>query len=32
MDRKIVDQKWEDLLKFEAEMMKTRGKTARVHG
>ena len=32
MDRKIVDQKWENLLKFEAEMMKTRGKTARVHG
>lgn len=32
MDRKIVDQKWEDLLKFEAEMMKTRGKSAKVHG
>ena len=32
MDRKIVDQKWENLLKFEAEMMKTRGKTAKVHG
>ena len=32
MDRKIVDQKWEDLLEFEAEMMKTRGKSAKVHG
>jgi len=32
MDREIVDKKWEGLLKFEAEMMKTRGTSARVHG
>lgn len=32
MDRKIVDQKWKDLLAFEAEMMKSRGNSARVHG
>ena len=32
MDREIVDKKWECLLKFEAEMMKTRGTSARVHG
>ena len=32
MDRTIVDQKWNDLLAFEAEMMKTRGTTAKVHG
>ncbi|MEE3999156.1 tRNA-(ms[2]io[6]A)-hydroxylase [Tenacibaculum sp. FZY0031] len=32
MDREIVDKKWEGLLAFEAEMMKERGKTAKVHG
>lgn len=32
MDREIVDKKWEDLLVFEAEMMRERGKTAKVHG
>tara|TARA_R110000787_G_scaffold61198_9_gene138693 strand:+ start:12718 stop:13299 length:582 start_codon:yes stop_codon:yes gene_type:complete len=32
MDREIVDKKWEGLLEFEAEMMKTRGTSARVHG
>ena len=32
MDRTIVDQKWHDLLAFEAEMMKTRGTIAKVHG
>lgn len=32
MDRDIVDQKWEDLLKFEAKMMKSRGVSAKVHG
>ena len=32
MDREKVDKKWEGLLKFEAEMMKTRGTSARVHG
>ncbi len=32
MDRKLVDQKWQDLLAFEAEMMKERGNTAKVHG
>jgi tRNA-(ms[2]io[6]A)-hydroxylase len=32
MDREIVDRKWEGLLEFEAEMMKTRGTSARVHG
>lgn len=32
MDREIVDKKWEDLLAFEAEMMRERGKTAKVHG
>lgn len=32
MDREIVDQKWQDLLAFEAEMMKTRGTVAKVHG
>ncbi len=32
MDREIVDKKWESLLKFEADMMKTRGNTAKVHG
>ena len=32
MDREIVDQKWQDLLAFEATMMKTRGTVAKVHG
>lgn len=31
-DRAIVDEKWQSLLKFEAEMMRNRGKTAKVHG
>ncbi len=32
MDREIVDKKWNDLLAFEAAMMRERGKTAKVHG
>jgi len=32
MDRNIVDQKWHNLLAFEAEMMKSRGTVAKVHG
>lgn len=32
MDRSIVDKKWQDLLRFEADMMKTRGTIAKVHG
>lgn len=32
MDREIVDKKWNDLLAFEAEMMRERGKMAKVHG
>jgi tRNA-(ms[2]io[6]A)-hydroxylase len=32
MDRETVDKKWQDLLAFEAEMMKTRGTIAKVHG
>ena len=32
MDRTIVDQKWQDLLAFEADMMKSRGTIAKVHG
>ncbi|WP_299681490.1 tRNA-(ms[2]io[6]A)-hydroxylase [uncultured Tenacibaculum sp.] len=32
MNREIVDQKWNDLLAFEAEMMKNRGTSAKVHG
>ena len=32
MNRSIVDEKWKNLLEFEAEMMKTRGNTAKVHG
>ena len=32
MDRKIVDEKWKSLLAFEAEMMKSRGPKATVHG
>ena len=31
-DREIVDKKWNDLLAFEAEMMRERGKTAKIHG
>lgn len=31
-DRSIVDEKWQALLKFEAEMMRNRGKIAKVHG
>ena len=31
-DRKIVDKKWKDLLAYEAEFMKSRGKKATVHG
>ena len=31
-DRKIVDQKWEGLLAYEAEFMKNRGTSAKVHG
>ena len=31
-DREIVDEKWNALLAFEAEMMKERGKTAKIHG
>ncbi|UAM99537.1 tRNA-(ms[2]io[6]A)-hydroxylase [Polaribacter litorisediminis] len=31
-DRKIVDEKWNSLLAFEAEMMKERGNLAKIHG
>ena len=31
-DRDIVDKKWHALLKYEAEMMKVRGTTAKIHG
>lgn len=31
-DRKIVDEKWNALLAFEAEMMKERGNVAKIHG
>lgn len=31
-DRKIVDQKWDGLLAYEAQFMRNRGTTARVHG
>lgn len=31
-DRKIVDKKWQELLAYEAEFMKERGVTAKVHG
>ena len=31
-DRKIVDEKWEGLLAYEAEFMKNRGTSAKVHG
>ena len=30
--REIVDKKWQALLTFEAEMMKNKGNTAKVHG
>ncbi len=32
MDKEIVDEKWESLLAYEAEMMKNRGNQAKVHG
>lgn len=32
MDREIVDQKWQGLLEFEADLMKSRGTIAKVHG
>ena len=32
MNRDIVDKKWNDLLAFEANMMKSRGTIAKVHG
>ena len=31
-DREIVDKKWQDLLQYEADFMKTRGKSPLVHG
>ena len=31
-DREIVDKKWGDLLKYEADFMKERGGIARIHG
>lgn len=31
-DRDIVDRKWQNLLQFEADMMRTRGREAKVHG
>lgn len=31
-DREIVDQKWAALLEFEADMMRSRGTSAKVHG
>ena len=31
-DRVIVDEKWNALLAFEAELMKERGLTAKIHG
>ncbi|WP_420553432.1 tRNA-(ms[2]io[6]A)-hydroxylase [Tenacibaculum aiptasiae] len=31
-DREIVDKKWNDLIAFEAEMMRNRGTVAKVHG
>ncbi len=31
-DRKIVDEKWEGILAYEAEFMKNRGTSAKVHG
>ena len=32
MDRKLVDEKWKALLKYEAKFMKERGIKAKVHG
>ena len=32
MDVDVVNEKWNSLLAFEAEMMKNRGNTAKVHG
>ena len=32
LDRAIVDEKWNALLAFEAEMMHERGNTAKIHG
>ncbi len=31
-DRETVDKKWNDLLAFEAEMMRNRGNLAKIHG
>lgn len=31
-DKEIVNKKWQDLLTFEAELMRNRGKIAKVHG
>ncbi|MDT0647723.1 tRNA-(ms[2]io[6]A)-hydroxylase [Zunongwangia sp. F260] len=31
-DREVVDQKWQDLLEFEAEVMKDLGKKESIHG
>ncbi len=31
-EREIVDKKWNDLLAFEAEMMRERGQVAKIHG
>ena len=31
-DREIVDKKWNDLLAFEAKLMKERGNLAKIHG
>lgn len=31
-DRKVVDKKWQELLTFEAEVMKDLGKTQSIHG
>ena len=31
-DRQLVDKKWEGLLAYEAEFMRSRGTSARVHG
>ena len=31
-DRAIVDEKWNALVAFEAEMMKERGSEAKIHG
>jgi tRNA-(ms[2]io[6]A)-hydroxylase len=31
-DREIVDKKWEALLSYEAEFMRNRGDSAKVHG